>query len=243
MDKEAKNSVDIFQKAVTILNQNKVCFWLDQGTLLGCIRENRLLPWDHDIDFGVWKDQVDRELLINCFMNLGFQLENIPYEMDCIHLLSNYGKKVDITFYEIEGAMATVKWVAPVDGIFCRVIKMITNSLDDSSKNLQPNQTQYFKRVIITMANWIVHILPRSLKKKLSIFFKPLVLKYPTTKMVKFSIPLEILSHLKNIVFLDMNVKIPIESEKYLSLVYGNDWIIPKESFNWWQECGGLESI
>ena len=30
-------------------------YWLEGGTLLGIIRENRLLPWDNDMDISMYK--------------------------------------------------------------------------------------------------------------------------------------------------------------------------------------------
>ena len=48
---------NIFKEVVKILNDNKINYWICHGTLLGIVRENRLLPWDHDIDFAIWDDE------------------------------------------------------------------------------------------------------------------------------------------------------------------------------------------
>ena len=48
---------EVFIDTVRILKENGINFWLCQGTLLGIIRENRILPWDRDIDFGVWAEE------------------------------------------------------------------------------------------------------------------------------------------------------------------------------------------
>jgi phosphorylcholine metabolism protein LicD len=40
----------LLQKVVKILNDNKIPYYLDCGTLLGCIRENELMEKDTDID-------------------------------------------------------------------------------------------------------------------------------------------------------------------------------------------------
>jgi hypothetical protein len=127
---EVSASTRNFQRAVEILKTTGVLFWLDQGTLLGCIRDRRLIPWDDDIDFGVWRDQVNQESLIAKFVNIGFERERIPEEMDCVHLLSGTGKRVDITFYTREGSMATTKWLAPKTGLFCRLINRLTTCLE-----------------------------------------------------------------------------------------------------------------
>lgn len=36
-----------------ILDQSSIQYWLEGGTLLGIRRENRLLPWDNDIDLAL----------------------------------------------------------------------------------------------------------------------------------------------------------------------------------------------
>ena len=49
----SKEKVDLnFYEIINILNKFKIKYWICQGTLLGIIRDNQLLPCDHD--FGVW---------------------------------------------------------------------------------------------------------------------------------------------------------------------------------------------
>lgn len=35
-------------------------YWVDFGTLLGIIRENRIIPFDHDLDFGLMLKDLDK---------------------------------------------------------------------------------------------------------------------------------------------------------------------------------------
>lgn len=46
-----KKAVAMMAEVATVLESNKVAYALDCGTLLGIMREQRLLPWDNDIDF------------------------------------------------------------------------------------------------------------------------------------------------------------------------------------------------
>ena len=50
----------VFKDVCDLLRKNRINFWICHGTLLGIIRENRLLPWDHDIDFAVWDHETDK---------------------------------------------------------------------------------------------------------------------------------------------------------------------------------------
>ena len=54
-------------KTAQILRENNIDFWLCHGTLLGIVRENRLLPWDSDIDFGIWKDEHSKKKILELF--------------------------------------------------------------------------------------------------------------------------------------------------------------------------------
>ncbi len=51
-----KNEVEalsLLESTAKIIDGCKLNYWLDGGTLLGIIRENRLLPWDSDIDLSM----------------------------------------------------------------------------------------------------------------------------------------------------------------------------------------------
>lgn len=45
------------QDVVSILDECNLKFWLDSGSLLGIVRESRLLPQDPDIDISLWAGQ------------------------------------------------------------------------------------------------------------------------------------------------------------------------------------------
>jgi hypothetical protein len=39
-----------------ILNKNRIEFFLVSGTLLGCVRDRKMLKHDKDIDIGIWSN-------------------------------------------------------------------------------------------------------------------------------------------------------------------------------------------
>ncbi len=43
-----------------IFHSCNIEYWIEGGTLLGIRRENRLLPWDNDIDFSVKSTQIEK---------------------------------------------------------------------------------------------------------------------------------------------------------------------------------------
>lgn len=42
----------------SLLDKNNIIYCLEGGTLLGIYRENRLLPWDNDLDLSILEDEL-----------------------------------------------------------------------------------------------------------------------------------------------------------------------------------------
>ncbi len=83
---EGKNLIEaenLIVKVATILDKNNFDYTLDGGTILGIVRENRLLPWDNDIDFSILnpkKESVDTILKI--LKTKGFRIRLRYFEKD-----------------------------------------------------------------------------------------------------------------------------------------------------------------
>jgi len=43
-----------------VMDRHKIPYWLDFGTLLGAIREGKIIEWDGDGDIGVWIEDLDK---------------------------------------------------------------------------------------------------------------------------------------------------------------------------------------
>lgn len=77
------------------LDKAQIPFFLISGTLLGCIRENKLLGHDKDIDIGVWEDQT-LENLQDIFRKSGCFYTLPIYSLDILVVRHVNGITIDI---------------------------------------------------------------------------------------------------------------------------------------------------
>ena len=81
--RKARVAIRMMKRVARVLDKIKVPYILEAGTLLGVIRENRLLPWDNDVDFTITSDYQDI-LLDNIwrFKNKGYKVELSRFHRD-----------------------------------------------------------------------------------------------------------------------------------------------------------------
>ena len=59
-----KRSIKMLNEVVQLLEQYKIFFWLDFGSLLGAVREGRSMMWDGDYDLSIFDHEFDETHLI-----------------------------------------------------------------------------------------------------------------------------------------------------------------------------------
>lgn len=60
--KELKIAEKMLLKVTSFLDKHSIPYTLEGGTLLGIIRENRLLPWDNDMDLTITENHIPKLL-------------------------------------------------------------------------------------------------------------------------------------------------------------------------------------
>ena len=96
---EDKNFINV----VKIFNKNKIFYWMGQGTLLGIIRDNKLIDWDHDLDFCLWSHQYKKSNFIKLLEDEGFTYRNdlgFGKKYDQMSFDKKGGRRVDLNFYQ-----------------------------------------------------------------------------------------------------------------------------------------------
>jgi len=80
---EGQNGIIALQmlKDVTdLLDKHNIEYWLEGGTLLGIIRENRLLPWDNDMDISIKEEYSEK--LFSVINQLNYRVRSKTFDKD-----------------------------------------------------------------------------------------------------------------------------------------------------------------
>jgi lipopolysaccharide cholinephosphotransferase len=209
---ESKNELDPnFIETIQIFNEQKISYWIFQGTLLGIIRDNNLIPWDNDIDIAVWSGSISKKQIKDLMLSNGYEVEDDGKKYDYINFKKHGGKTVDINFFKLskDRNIVYTEWDIPNNTILA---KIVYKNLVVLNKLYQVTHLNFF------------YYLEGKIRKKLS----PLI-----TRTGGYSMPIKYLNSFSNYECKNLLIRIPSDYIKVLEYLYGNDWEAPKMNYKW----------
>ncbi len=96
---------------VGLLNDARIGYWVDSGTLLGLVRDGKLLEHDLDIDISIWDTDTDKmDGLMKKFREAGYKIRKRiylgkVYEVKLIPCHCNL-RKIDIKVFSVNNGYA-----------------------------------------------------------------------------------------------------------------------------------------
>lgn len=203
---------------INILKEHKINYWICHGTLLGIIRDKKLIPWDHDIDIGVIENKTNRMTLPVMLKKKGFkEVKKTFLKNDgMMKFVKNGGREIDINFYQIDKNRKTVfvKWYIPKNFLM-RVIDALSFAKTYRGNSYKLiNMLGFSERFFLYIKKVLV----------LSGFFYSYA-GYSHHQNYAFKI--------KKYNFCGLKVFVPSDFNKYLRDLYGVNWRTPIKKFSW----------
>lgn len=96
-----KNAAEILSRLNLVFNELNQDYWLEFGTLLGAIREKKIISFDLDLDIATWKSNYSNNL-VTVMQKYGFKLvREIHMEQEGIEQTYCFKKvNIDIFYFE-----------------------------------------------------------------------------------------------------------------------------------------------
>ena len=206
-----------FVKAINILNSRGINYWACNGTALGLIRDKNLIPWDLDIDIGIWKNETNILELEQIFKKEGFAKKKKFFHKD--NLLSftrSGGRDVDFNIHELcdDKNMCISKYYVHRN-VLMRLIYVLS---------LAGNYKGNYK-ILINRFFFL-----KNLFLKLKEF---LIIKNIFYKKGGYTVPTKLFKSFKILSVNGLKVIIPYYCINYLIYLYGKNWKIPVKNYNW----------
>jgi len=219
-----------------VFNEFGIKYWLDFGTLLGAVRDRKLIEWDHDIDLGMWDNDRGQVLFaISELEKRKFLVELGPYG-NTIHL-NRFGCYMDINLYHVDDDKAILNsFVIPMNIIPRGLVFLYHILSSDVAHNVRV-QNKY-KPIIKNLEHYLS--LLRLKSKKLPFNIVQLMLKRSYVKMILVIIPKHYFEKLGSIKFYGMTFNVPSDVEDYLKYHYGEDWKKHKKEWEWLKDDGSV---
>ena len=211
IDKNLKSLIDI-------LTENKINYWICHGTLLGIIRDNQLIPWDHDIDIGVIENKINRKIFPAIMKKKGFKEIKKTFLKDdgMMKFIRKGGREVDINFYKINKNTKTVyvKWYVPKN-LLMKIIDALSFANTYKGEGYKfINFFGFFEKIFLSLKKFLVQN---------DLFYS----------FAGYSHRLKYAFNLKKHNFLNLKIIVPKDSHGYLRNLYGDKWRVPKKKYNW----------
>ena len=234
----------VLNEVKSLLDKEKIPFWLEAGTLLGAIRDKKIIPWDTDIDLAAFKTDFPdsrKRKLAQYLEKKGFIVHFFPNKIDIaaksshltVHLI--YGPKGGYFVWKRLGGNDKL-------GLFLLKICKLANvsyygkfRFSFSGNYLLNLKTDLFK---------LITLIPKSVKNKFSEFALARLSNSDISGVYCLKIPTSYISKFKKIDFYGSSFNAPISHDKYLEEEYGDWRSPPKDPKKWfWYKNGNWKKI
>jgi len=223
-------AVENLREIKDVLDKNNINYWLDLGTLLGAVRDGKIIKWDTDVDLGSWYSNATQ--IISAFRQLkkGQFSVVLRRKRALISIRMKLGYVVNATLYRKKGDYAWNVWIMREK----RIQLPLRYVLDILSKEKYTMPRGAFVGKIERLSS----LLPSRLKHLLADATWSILNKCGC--VILPVIPKSYFEKLSSIHFYGMEFKTPSDVKKYLEFRYGSGWKIPTKNWIYYRDDGAI---
>ncbi len=235
--KVSEKDLHLLKNIVGILQEFNVTYWLDQGSLLGIVRDGEFLPWDHDIDLGVWASNIENHIpeIVKKLRLLGARVDAHPHKISVSQ--GKYrasGLPICMRLYSIEAGHASALFtILPYHSRSRWIYKIVRHPLGFfkfcGHLFIYLGSMSYPRHPLLYRIG--VKIYEAGSKLQESFRFKRITFRSPERHFRAL---------VEQTIYEDIQVFIPEHAESYLAFKYGDDWRTPKKKWTYWEDDGAL---
>jgi len=227
---QEKNLVYLLCEIKEVLDEEAIEFWLECGTLLGAVRDGKIIPWERDLDFSVFRVKFPYNLQILIKEKLserGFRVIIYKNHMN-ISMSKSEEIWADINYYDIINENAIAPHRKPKNLLGKLVFKFYTALLDPYNHkiNFKKSYSIFISSIFILISQALPSLLRKQITKIVFIIYEKI-----GSKDVWWIVPSHYLTNLSTIKFYGKEFKIPFKVDDYLVYRYGRNWRIPKKDW------------
>lgn len=233
MDVQVTAIVDV----CSVLEQHGIDYWLDCGSLLGIIREGRLLPWDDDADISCLQSSMSPTK----YRSISGQLDGLGYEVYYSTIIGYIsvrmnGVDVDVFIHGLEDEFAirpheyTRVFRSRAARLFYWISRLLGTSRTGKINGVHFRSLKaVFKIVIVSL----ISLIPKHIRKALIVHCVKTSCRFGGV-FQKSAIPIKYFRSFKRVKFYESEISVPTEAESYLQLLYGEGWRTPKPEWKYY---------
>jgi len=228
-----------------VFDNNDIPFWLEYGTLLGAVRDGKMIPWDTDIDLATFKKYVNtkniKKRLTEELEKMGFLVYFYPHTMN----INRNKTSMNVSLWGVDSKkkMIVMNRFKKNDFLIRLLLKTLKLFTLTYYGGLVLKDSNGIRDLIKMNLFFLMKGIPEKFKKIICEIIEVLLYSYRKKEYCYLEIPEEYFLKLRIIDYHGVKVKIPEDSEKYLEKMYGDWKTPPKEPKKWiWYEHGKWKS-
>ena len=246
-------AITVLRQVKEVLDKQGVEYWIDMGTLLGAVRDGKIIPWDTDIDLGIWDNDFD-EVAKACMVlrGKGFKIYFGINHVGIFKYKNGAEYLVGISAYTLNNNQALLTWFVHSKERYYDDTKIVKRKTQQRIRLLleyfvwllsapicsgdNPKFIPYNAQIALVK---FCHIIPTGLRelltKTLLLFFKIFGCKY-----LFLEIPSNYFKDLSRMKFYGMEFNTPSKAEEYLEYKYGKEWRTPQKKWIYYTDDGAI---